>query len=47
MGQKTYSLPSIHMGSQELNAVDKLQYLGSTISADLSLEPEISSRMAI
>jgi hypothetical protein len=40
MGQKTDCPPSIHIGSQEL------MYLGSTISANLSLEPEINSRMA-
>jgi hypothetical protein len=46
MGQKTDSPPSIHIGSHELNAVEKFQYLGSTISANLSLQPEINSRMA-
>jgi hypothetical protein len=46
MGQKTDSPPSIYIGSQELNIVDKFQNLGSTINANLSLEPEINSRMA-
>ena len=46
MGQGTDSPPSIHIGSHKLNAVDRFQYLGSTISSNLSLEPEINSRIA-
>jgi hypothetical protein len=45
MGQKTDSPPNIHIGSQELNSVDKFQYLGSTITANFFLKPEINSRM--
>jgi hypothetical protein len=47
MGQITDSPPSNHIGSRELNAVDKFQYLGSTVITNFSLEPEINSRMAI
>ena len=46
MGQGTTAPPSIRIGSQVLNAVERFQYLGSTISSNLSLEPEISSRIA-
>ena len=42
----SHSPPSIHIGSHKLNAVDRFQYLGSTISSNLSLEPEINSRIA-
>lgn len=37
---------SIHIGNHELNTVDRFQYLGFTISSNLSREPEISSRKA-
>ena len=52
MGQGTNSPPSpppppsIHIGSHKLNAVDRFQYLGSTISSNLSFEPQINSRIA-
>jgi hypothetical protein len=46
MGLKTDSPLSIHIGIQQLNSVDKFQYLGSTISANLSLDSEINSRIA-
>ena len=46
MGQGTTAPPSIRIGSQVLNAVERFQYLGSTISSNLSLEPEISSTIA-
>ena len=46
MGQGTTAPPSIRIGGQVLNAVERFQYLGSTISSNLSLEPEISSRIA-
>ena len=46
LGQGTTAPPNIRIGSQVLNAVERFQYLGSTISSNLSLEPEISSRIA-
>ena len=46
LGQGTTAPPNIRIGSQVLNAVDRFQYLVSTISSNLSLEPEISSRIA-
>ncbi|XP_076472075.1 uncharacterized protein LOC143301579 [Babylonia areolata] len=46
MGQGTNSPPTIHIGSHELNTVYRFQYLWSTITSDLSLETEISSRIA-
>ena len=46
MGQGTDSPPHIHIGSHELSTVNRFQYLGSTISSDLSLEQEINSRIA-
>ena len=46
MSQGTESPPSIHIGDYDLNPVSQFQYLGSTISFNLSLEPEISARIA-
>ena len=46
MGQGTDSWPIVYIGSQELNVVDKFQYLGSIISSNLSLESEINHRTA-
>ena len=46
LGQGTTAPPNIRIGSQVLNAVKRFQFLGSTISSNLSLEPEISSRIA-
>ena len=46
MSQGTESPPSIHIGDYDLNLVSHFQYLGSTISSNLSLEPEISARIA-
>ena len=46
MSQGTESPPSIHIGDYHLNPVSQFQYLGSTISFNLSLEPEISARIA-
>ena len=45
VGQGTDSLPSIYLGSQELNVVDRFQYLGSIISSNITLKPEINNRM--
>ncbi len=44
MAQGTNSPPSIHIGDYNLNPVSHFQYLGSTISSNLSLEPEINAR---
>ena len=46
MSHGTESPPSIHIGDYDLNPVSQFQYLGSTISSNLSLEPEISARIA-
>ena len=46
MAQGTDSPPSIHIGDYPLNLVSQFKYLGSTISSNLSLEPEISARIA-
>ncbi len=46
MAQGTDSPPSIHIGDYDLNPVSHFQYLGSTISSNLSLEPEINARIA-
>ena len=46
MGQGSDSLPSVYLGSQELDVVDRFQHLGSIISSNISLEPEINNRIA-
>ena len=46
MSHETESPPSIHIGDYDLNPVSQFQYLGPTISSNLSLEPEISARIA-
>lgn len=46
MSQGTGSHPSIHIRDYNLNLVSQFQYLGSTIASNLSLEPEISARIA-
>ena len=46
MGQGTTASPSVHIGNQVLNAVERFKYIGSTISSNFSPEPEISSRIA-
>lgn len=46
MAQGTDSPPSIHIGDYDLNVVSQFQYLGSTISSNLSLEPEMNARIA-
>ena len=46
MSQGTESPPSIHIGDYDLNPVSQFQYLGSTIFFNLSLDPEISARIA-
>ena len=46
MSQGTNSPSSIHIENYDLNPVSQFQYLGSTISSNLSLEPEISARIA-
>ena len=46
MGQGTTTPPSITIENNVLNTVESFQYLGSTISSNLSLEKEISSRIA-
>ena len=46
LAQGSDSPPSIHIGDHDLNSVSQFQYLGSTISSNLSLEPEINARIA-
>ncbi len=46
MVQETDSPPSINIRDYDLNPVSHFQYLGSTISSNLSLEPAINTRMA-
>ena len=46
MVQGTVSLSNIYLGNQEIKVVDQIQYLRSTISSNLSLEPEIHKRIA-
>ncbi len=45
MAQGTNSPLPIHIGEYNLNLVGHFQYLGSTISSNLSLEPEINARI--
>ena len=45
MGQGIDHPSHIHPGNYELNSVEKFQYIGSMISANLSLEPEINARL--
>ena len=46
MAQGTDFTPSIHIGDYDLNPVSHFQHLGSIISFNLSLEPELNTRIA-
>ena len=46
MGQDVPSPPSISIDDQELEVTDQFTYLGSTIASNLSLDVEISKRIA-
>ena len=46
MSQEKEYPPTMYIGDYDLNPVSKFQYLGSTISSNLSLEPDISARIA-
>ncbi len=46
MAQGSDSPPSIHIVDSDLKPVSHFQYLGSTISSNLSLEPEINAGIA-
>ena len=43
---KQYFEPSISVGGQELNAVDKFTYLGSTLSRNVVNDDEVNARLA-
>ena len=45
MGQGTSPPPTITVNGEKLETVDQFQYLGSTTTKTLSLEPEISKRI--
>ena len=45
MLQDVSNAPSIKIGDHTLNIVEKFTYLGSTIASNLSLDPELTSRI--
>lgn len=45
LGQDVSEVPNVSIGDHTLHVVDEFTYLGSTVSSNLSLDPELNKRI--